>query len=494
MQSSQSKLAPAVSLAVGLISFFIGGSMAIGAAAPTNDVCSGATSIPGSGPFPYLSPTIADMRSATVAENLQPSCAIGVTNGVWYRFTPTVGGLYTFSTGTDTATTLFDPVMAIYNGSSCGGEFLEFACNDDAGGPNNRAAITEVLGAGATYYILVWIGSAEDLTDTNRTFALQLRVSRPVVPVNDSCAGAVTIGTTFPSNTSATDTTLATELDDEISVCSTGFRGVWYRFVPPTTDIYIFSTGSDTLTTVDDTALAIYQNSGGCDGTFTEVACSANGVGRAITSTTLTNGVTYYILVWDESEEVVPGETLVQLRVSKATAPSIVTLGASSIASTGAVLTASINPNGVLSRYWFEWGPTLAYGNTSAVRLVGIPSSTLTVTVTNSVTIGGYAATNTPVHYRAVATNSVGRSNGLDRTFVWSNSPPTVAGSRSLAGGNYRLSFTGHPGQLYAVETSTNLISWSYVGSAQELAPGQFQFTQQGAAALPRGFFRVKMP
>src|SRR4030095_9720317 len=115
---------------------------------------------------------------------------------------------------------------------------------------------------------------------TNTPLNIQLRVSRPALPVNDTCSGAEIIPTAanFPYFTTNSDTTLATETGDPIVTCLTanGVRSLWYRFTPATTGLYIFSTGSDTKTTVDDTAMEIFQNTGGCGGTLTSVGCSDN--------------------------------------------------------------------------------------------------------------------------------------------------------------------------------------------------------------------------
>src|SRR6266496_3272908 len=137
-----------------------------GASPPPNDTCAGAVLIPGNGPFPYLTPTIPDMRLATDAGDPSPTnCAIGATRGVWYSFTPSSNALYTLSTSIDTLTTLFDPVMALYTSANgCAGPFAEKACNDDAGGQNNRAGISTNLSAGTTYYIVIWVGGGTDLT------------------------------------------------------------------------------------------------------------------------------------------------------------------------------------------------------------------------------------------------------------------------------------------------------------------------------------------
>src|SRR5262245_2562293 len=62
-----------------------------------NDTCTGAETIPSSGPFPYLT-SIADFTTATSAGDPVPTCQTQVSGGVWFSFTPSVSANYTFST------------------------------------------------------------------------------------------------------------------------------------------------------------------------------------------------------------------------------------------------------------------------------------------------------------------------------------------------------------------------------------------------------------
>jgi hypothetical protein len=468
-------------------------------APPANDTCAGAIVVPSAiaSTAPYLSPVV-EVSGATVAGDpaLPMDCGTNVSRSIWFRFTPSTTALYTLSVGADTETTVDDTVMAMYTSQGgCNGPFSLSACNDDSG--LLHSAISTNLSASSTYYVVVWVGPITDVSAT--PLNVQLRVSRPITPTNDVCSGAEIIPTAaaLPYLTAVTDTTLAAETGDPASSCAFGVRSVWYRFSPAAPGTYIFSTDSDTVTTVADTALTIYRNSGGCGGTFTEVVCNDSGFGRGVVSASLTNGATYYIVVWDQSFSSMPpapagyiaGETLVQLRVSLKMPPTVVTLGANSVTSTNAVLTSSINPNGALSRYWFEWGSTMSYGSTSAVRLLlgG------TIPVTNSIPIGGYPS-NTTIHYRAVATNSLGQSNGQDRTFLWSSARPQLVSATNLADGSYRFSFAGNPDQLYLVQFSTNLMTWKGLTAAFEFLAGQYQFIRGRTNALSQEFFRVALP
>src|SRR2546430_8103100 len=103
--------------------------------------------------------------------------------------------------------------MAIFTAAgACNGPFIEFACNDDQG--DCRSAISTTLQANVSYFIVVWMSSVSPPV-SGRT-SLQLRVSQPVPPANDLCAGAETIPGSgpFPYLTSVTDTTLATTAND----------------------------------------------------------------------------------------------------------------------------------------------------------------------------------------------------------------------------------------------------------------------------------------
>lgn len=92
-------------------------------------------------------------------------------------------------------------------------------------------------------------------------------------------------------------------------------------------------------------------------------------------------------------------------------APSVSTGSATSVSTTSAVLNATVNPNGASTTYYFEYGPTDAYGSSSAAAT--IPSSDPTTQV--SATISGLTA-NTTYLFTIVATNSVGTSTGTGVT------------------------------------------------------------------------------
>ncbi|MBI3852450.1 MAG: hypothetical protein HY298_19510 [Verrucomicrobia bacterium] len=298
---------------------------------PPNDICTGAEVIPTAGPFPYYS-AIVDITDATTANDppaLPSSCTLnGVTRSVWYAFTPPATRLYTLSVSEDTATTVSDTVMAIYTSTGgCNGPFTRIACDDDVG--YLQTAISLSLSSSTTYYIVVWESS------TSNPFggtAVQLRVSQPVVPTNDTCEGAEVIPAAgpFPHLTAVADTTLATTTSDPTApTCQSQFtRSIWYRFTPDAAGAYEFSLCTNTATTVYDTLIGIYTSSGACVGPFTRVACNDNGATcggnnadlnfRSVLTLSLTSGVGYYVVVWETgTDPYIPGETSIQLLVSQ---------------------------------------------------------------------------------------------------------------------------------------------------------------------------------
>lgn len=480
------------------------------AAAPlsTNDTCASAVTVPNSGPFPYWTPVI-DISNATT--NGDPSLIFddgtnvfnyqtSLTHSVWFKFTPTLTALYTLSLGADTVTTIDDTVLAVFTstGGACAGATNLYHYSDDPG--PLHAALTTNFNAGVTYWIVAWVGPIEELT--NQPLNLQLRVTRPLVPTHDNCVGAITINPTAALTNTLTitnDTTLATEgANDPVAPCIFGYRNVWYKFTPTTTAWYFFSDGADTATTIDDPAMALFVSASCPGSTATAYQCNDVILGRDLISARLTNGVTYYLTVYDNSPEPVPGETSLQIRVGRVATPTLETLVATELTSTGAVLNATINPNGSATsanlpntRYWFEWGTTTNnYTFTNAPRLISFLSSTSTLvstTVTNLQPGLRY-------HYRVAATNIVGTGYGPNRTLQWTNSRPVLTSPTRLPDGEFQFQFTGASNQLYMVQGSTNLTQWLDLGLSTELAPGQFQYNHPSFDSTRFQFFNLRLP
>ncbi len=92
-------------------------------------------------------------------------------------------------------------------------------------------------------------------------------------------------------------------------------------------------------------------------------------------------------------------------------APVTATAAASAVGPTQATLSANVNPNGIAATLRFEYGPTTAYGASTAAVSAGSGSAARALTTA----VGGLAA-HTTYHYRAVATNATGTTYGDDQT------------------------------------------------------------------------------
>ena len=118
---------------------------------------------------------------------------------------------------------------------------------------------------------------------------------------------------------------------------------------------------------------------------------------------------------------------------------SVATGAATGVTLTNATLNGTVNPAGLATSCFFQYGPTVAYGGTTAAVSVGSGTSV----VPFSAAITGLNAAST-YHYRLAATRSGVRSYGIDRTFATVN--PVVAFSSQAAPGVAGATFSGFYG------------------------------------------------
>ena len=92
-------------------------------------------------------------------------------------------------------------------------------------------------------------------------------------------------------------------------------------------------------------------------------------------------------------------------------APTVTTGSATAITSTNSTLTGIVDTSVVPTTYYFRWGPTVAYGNTTTPGSVSANGSLQVFAV-----LAGLSPSTT-YHYQFVATNSAGSAAGDDRSF-----------------------------------------------------------------------------
>jgi hypothetical protein len=132
------------------------------------------------------------------------------------------------------------------------------------------------------------------------------------------------------------------------------------------------------------------------------------------------------------------------------TLPYLVTLAAGSFTPTAATLNALVNPNGVETGAWFQWGADTNYGSTTAMTDLGSGTNAAPL----SALLAGLA-TNVTYHYRIAVSNSVGVAYGSDGSF-------TILTATSLAdsgAGSLRQTFANAPAGATIVLTNTGTIT-----------------------------------
>lgn len=99
--------------------------------------------------------------------------------------------------------------------------------------------------------------------------------------------------------------------------------------------------------------------------------------------------------------------------------PSVTTSNASLTSQSSVTLNGFVNPNGVNTNAWFEWGTTPSFGNTTSQANYGM-------TATNYSNVLYNLAANTTYYFRAVAQNSQGTVYGSQMSFVVGNTGGTT--------------------------------------------------------------------
>jgi hypothetical protein len=165
-----------------------------------------------------------------------------------------------------------------------------------------------------------------------------------------------------------------------------------------------------------------------------------------------------------------------------AVAPGVVTGGAALVNSSSATLTGTVNPQGLATRYYFQYGGTAKYGART-------PSSSAGAGKTGAAAVADLTGLtpNTRYHYRLVAHNRDGTRVGADRSFLTARQPlalvigaqpnPVPFGGGTLVAGT--LTGTGNSGRQVVLQQN----AWPFTTGFQTVgnplvtnAAGGFSF------------------
>jgi hypothetical protein len=174
--------------------------------------------------------------------------------------------------------------------------------------------------------------------------------------------------------------------------------------------------------------------------------------------------------------------------VASAAGPKATTGGAHNVTYGAASVNGTVNPGGGATSYYFQYGPTRAYGAQTGIGSAGAGDKGVSV----SVTLGGLQPL-TVYHYRLVAVNGAGTSFGDDRTFQTTKVPlslaidispsPVVFGMPVVVQGT--LAGTGNAGRqvVLLARPFPFTAPFQQIGNPELTTPtGSFSFTLLGAA------------
>ena len=154
----------------------------------------------------------------------------------------------------------------------------------------------------------------------------------------------------------------------------------------------------------------------------------------------LSPGTTYYLRL-DVSLNGITYSGSVNHFTTTTPRPAVSTGAASAISSSGATVAGTVNPNGVRTAYFAEFGTSKAYGHST----VPVPAGSGTANVAVRVTLTGLRAHST-YHYRLVAMSAGGTAVGSDSTFT------TSAASARAPGFSFQP--PKHPGRPHGLKVS----------------------------------------
>jgi len=123
--------------------------------------------------------------------------------------------------------------------------------------------------------------------------------------------------------------------------------------------------------------------------------------------------------------------------------PSASTSAASGVTNTAATLNGSVNPNELATSVYFDYGTTSSYGTSTPAQSIGSGTTAVPVSAGISGLSGG-----TVYHYRVVAINSAGTTDGPDLTFTTPLPPSSSASAPAYSDSStWKVGYSASPSQ-----------------------------------------------
>ena len=80
-----------------------------------------------------------------------------------------------------------------------------------------------------------------------------------------------------------------------------------------------------------------------------------------------------------------------------------------------------------------------------------------------------------------------------DRVAIPAPVPITLGDSAALANGQFQFIISSATGQIFRIETGTNLVNWATIATLTN-STGSTQFIDPAATGFPRRFYRAAAP
>jgi hypothetical protein len=327
---------------------------------------------------------------------------------VWWKWQAPASGTFEF----DTAGSSFHTTLGVFTGS--GVAALTEVASNSAGDPS---LVRFHAVSGTTYYLQVGSFATGQAPAPPGSVVLNWAAG----PANDDFANAASIS---GLSGSVDGTTVNSTLEGGEPNPDTLLNGsVWYSWTAGSSGLATFSSSGSS-----DGSLAVFT--GTRVDQLAPVASQLDTTTPTVTFNAVA-GTTYSIQVapYDDAQRTFT------LSWSQQVSPMIVTQSAQTVADTAATVAGTINPNGVPTSYFVQYGPTTSYGQQTSPAPLGSGTTPQVVTAN----LPGLAPATT-YHYRFVATNAQSvTTNGPDLTFTTTGgassppppppaAPPTIVG------------------------------------------------------------------
>ena len=208
----------------------------------------------------------------------------------------------------------------------------------------------------------------------------------------------------------------------------------------------------------------------GSTGGTVNIGAGTSGVALNFNVTSLSCSTLYHFRIVGQSSAGTTNGLDSILTTSACPAPSATTGAVTGITQTGATLNGTVNPNGISTNAYFQYGTTTNYGSMGGTVNIGAGTSGVTLNF-NVASL----SCSTLYHFRVVGQSSAGTTNGSDATFMTSTCPSKSAADFDGDGMSDISVWRPSTGQWFLVQSGSSIPLIRQWGSAGDVpVPGDY--------------------